>query len=63
MTPDRLFFVFVFFRRTHRCELIKLAEELVEELDELLSGALGGQAGETHDVCEQDAARREKQAD
>ena len=43
--------------RSYRGQLVKLAEELVEQLDQLLGRALRGQACEAHDVCEEDAAR------
>lgn len=45
---------------TYCSQLVKLPEEFVEQFDEFLSGALRGQAGETHDVCKQDAVRRER---
>lgn len=45
------------FIRTHCGQLIKLPEEFIKEFDEFLSGALRGQAGETNDICKQDAAR------
>lgn len=41
----------------YRGELVKLSKQLVEQFHQLLRCALGGQAGEAHYVCKQDAAR------
>lgn len=41
----------------YRGQLVELAEELVQQLHQLLGSALGRQARETHDVREEDAAR------
>lgn len=41
---------------THSCQLVEAGEELVEELHQLLGAAVGGELGEAHDVCEEDAA-------
>lgn len=45
---------------SHLCNLVKLAEELVQHVHELPRGAVGGQLGETHDVSIQNAAQNEK---
>lgn len=45
---------------TYCSQLIKLPKEFVEQFDQFLSGTLRSQAGETHDVCKQDAVGREK---
>lgn len=42
----------------YRGQLVKLAEELVEQLHQLLCRALRRQAREAHDVREEDAARQ-----
>ena len=44
----------------YRRQLVKTGEEFVECHDELLSGALRGQAGETLDVCEQNTETNTK---
>lgn len=48
---------------TYCSEFIKLAEEFVEQLDQFLSSALRSQAGETHNVCKQDAVKGGRQKD
>ena len=45
---------------THLGEMVELSEQLVKYLDEILGGAVRGQAREAHDVREQDAARDER---
>ena len=45
---------------TYCSELIKLPKEFIEQFDQFLSSALRSQAGETHNVCKQDAVRRER---
>lgn len=42
----------------YRGQLVKLAEELIEEFHQLLGRALRRQAREAHDVCKEDAARQ-----
>lgn len=42
--------------RAYRGQLVKLAEELVQQLHQLLRRALRRQAREAHDVREEDAA-------
>lgn len=44
-------------RETYCGQLIKLPKEFVEQFDEFLSSALRSQAGETHNVCKQDAVK------
>lgn len=44
---------------THLGQLVKASEELVQQLDELLGTAQGGELSEPHDVSEQDAVGRE----
>ena len=49
---------------TYRCQLVKAGKEFIECHDQLLSGALRGQAGETLDVCKQDTVgERERLTD
>ncbi len=43
-------------RSTYRGELVKLAEELVEEFNEFLRRALRRQTREAHDIRKQDTA-------
>lgn len=43
--------------QAYRGELVKLSKQLVQQFHQLLRCALGGQAGEAHNVCKQDAAR------
>ncbi len=40
---------------THGSQLIEPPEQLVEHLDQFLSGTAGGQASETHNISEEDA--------
>lgn len=47
-------------RETHGGQFVEACEELVEQLDQLLSAAGRGQLGEAHDVCEQDTDKRKK---
>lgn len=46
---------------TYCCQFVKLPKEFVEQLNQFLSGALRGQAGESHDVCKQDAVERREE--
>lgn len=41
---------------SHRGQLVEAGEQLVQRHDQLLGRALRGQAGETLNVCKQDAA-------
>ena len=43
-------------KQTHRGELIKLSKQFIQQFNQFLGCALGGQAGETHYICKQDAA-------
>lgn len=43
-------------RATYRGELVKLAEELIEEFNEFLRCALRRQTREAHDIRKQDTA-------
>lgn len=46
---------------THRSQLVKAGEELIEGHDQFLGSALGCQAGEALDVSKQDAGRQEEE--
>lgn len=46
---------------THRSQLVKAGEELVEGHDQFLGSTLGCQAGEAFDVSKQDAGRQEEE--
>lgn len=48
---------------TYCSEFIKLAKEFVEQFDQFLSSALRSQAGETHNVCKQDAVKGDRKRD
>lgn len=41
---------------SYLCDLVKLAEEFVQRVDQFTRRAVAGQSGEAHDVCVQDAA-------
>lgn len=47
-------------RSPYRCQLVETGKEFIECHDQLLSCALGGQAGETLDVCKQDTEDERK---
>ena len=46
---------------THRSQLVKAGEELIEGHDQFLGSALGCQAGEALDVGKKDAGSQEKE--
>ena len=46
---------------THRSQLVKAGEELIEGHDQFLGSTLGSQAGEALDVSKQDAGRQEEE--
>ena len=48
---------------SYRCQLVKAGEEFIESHHQLLRCALRRQAGETLDVCKQDAAGTQKEAE
>ena len=43
---------------THGGQLVEASKQLVKQLDQLLGAAGGGELGEAHDVCKQDAEER-----
>lgn len=45
-------------QESHRGQLIEASEQFIQRHDQLLSRALGCQAGESLDVCKQNAAER-----
>lgn len=48
---------------THRGQLVKAGEELIEGHDQFLGSTLGCQAGEALDVSKQDAGRQKEKED
>lgn len=48
---------------THRCQLVETGKEFIECHDQFLSRALGGEAGETLDVCKQNTEGNMKEVE
>lgn len=49
-------YVFKEGKQTYRGKLVKLSKQLIQQFNQFLGSALGGQAGETDNICKQDAA-------
>lgn len=47
-------------KQAHRGKLIKLSKQLIQQFNQFLGCALGGQAGETDYICKQDAVTERK---
>lgn len=56
VTVIERYFVFTEGKQTYRGKLIKLSKQLVQQFNQFLGCALGGQAGEADYICKQDAA-------
>lgn len=50
-------------KKTHCGKFIKLSKQLVQQLDQFLGCTLGGQTGETNNICKQDAVRETEEKD